>query len=82
MEWWAILALVLGIPIVLLPVAFVWYLNVSGLYHVISDARQRQRRRAEALRKTEKAVRGRVLVGTANKREEESPEALGAPRTP
>jgi hypothetical protein len=45
MEWQIILALVLGIPAILLPVAFVWYLNVSGLYRVVRDARQRQKRR-------------------------------------
>ena len=45
MEWQVILALVLGIPAILLPVAFIWYLNVSGLYQVVRDARQRQKRR-------------------------------------
>ena len=53
MQWYLILALVLAIPIVLLPVALVWYLNISGLYQVIRDVlrRQQQRRKAEALRK-------------------------------
>jgi hypothetical protein len=41
-----ILGVVLGIPLVLLPIAFVWYLNVSGLLQVIRDARQRAKRRA------------------------------------
>ncbi len=45
MGWQVVLALVLGIPAVLLPVAFVWYLNISGLYQVVRDARQRQKRR-------------------------------------
>jgi len=45
MEWQVILALVLGIPALLLPVAFVWYLNISGLYQVVRDARQRQKAR-------------------------------------
>lgn len=31
MEWQLILALVIMIPIVLLPVAFVWYLNLGGM---------------------------------------------------
>ena len=58
MEWYVILALVVAIPIVLLPVAFVWYLNASGLFQVIRDTLQRrqQRRKAEALR--------RVTLGT------------------
>ena len=56
MEWYIILALVLGIPLILLPVAFVWYLNISGLYQVIQARRQRERRRAEARREAQKAV--------------------------
>ena len=56
MEWYIILALVLGIPIILLPVAFVWYLNVSGIYQVIRDMRQRQKRRVEALKGTKEAA--------------------------
>ena len=57
MEWYVILALVLAAPAILLPAAFVWYLNVSGLFRVMRDARQRQKRRAEAIRKAEQAVR-------------------------
>ena len=57
MEWYVILALVLGIPIILFPVAFIWYLNVSGLYQVIRDIRQRQKRRARAMREAERVVR-------------------------
>jgi len=57
MEWYVILALVLGIPIILFPVAFIWYLNVSGLYQVIRDIRQRQKRRARAMREAERIVR-------------------------
>jgi hypothetical protein len=56
MEWYIILALVLGIPLILLPVAFVWYLNISGLYQVIRSARQRERRRAEARREAQRVV--------------------------
>jgi hypothetical protein len=52
MEWQVIVALVLAAPLILLPVAFVWYLNVSGLYQVIRDARKR------------KAARERVKVVT------------------
>ena len=50
MEWLWILVVVLAAPIILLPVAFVWYLNVSGLYRVFSDARQRNKNRSEARR--------------------------------
>lgn len=46
-----ILGVVLGIPLILLPIAFVWYLNMSGLLQVIRDARQRAKRRAAAAEK-------------------------------
>jgi len=53
MEWYFILALVLAIPVILIPAAFIWYLNASGLYTVI---RETQKRRA-ARRKRLKEVR-------------------------
>ena len=50
MSWPIIVGLVLGIPLILLPVAFVWYLNISGLYQVLKATRARNKRRAEALK--------------------------------
>jgi hypothetical protein len=46
MAWQIILGVVLGIPMVLFPIALVWYLNVSGLYQVMRDARARQKKQA------------------------------------
>ncbi len=37
-----ILALVIAIPIILFPAAFVWYLNVGGIYAAIKEARERR----------------------------------------
>ena len=39
MEWQVILALVIVIPLILFPAAFVWYLNVGGLYAAIKEGR-------------------------------------------
>ena len=47
MEWQLILALVLAIPIILFPVAFVWYINIEGIAHAVREAR-----RAKATQKT------------------------------
>lgn len=45
MQWEFVVALVVVIPIILLPVAFIWYsLNISGLYRVIKDKHQRRKR--------------------------------------
>jgi len=39
MEWQIIVALVIAIPVILLPVAFVWYLNIGGVVHAVREAR-------------------------------------------
>ena len=42
MEWQILVALVIAIPIILFPVAFVWYLNIGGIYAAIKEARARR----------------------------------------
>lgn len=42
MEWQLILALVLAIPVLLIPLALVWYINVGGIYLAIKEARARR----------------------------------------
>lgn len=42
MEWQIILALVVAAPIILIPVAFVWYLNIGGFYAAVREARKRR----------------------------------------
>lgn len=42
MQWEFIVALVLGIPVILFPVVFVWYLNIGGIYAAIQEARRRR----------------------------------------
>ena len=53
MEWQVILALVLAIPLMLIPVALVWYINIGGIYIAIKEARAR---RAAAERKQVKKL--------------------------
>jgi hypothetical protein len=50
MEWYVILVLVLGIPIILFPAAYVWYLNVGGIYSAIKEAREKKAARREELK--------------------------------
>ena len=40
MEWPIILLLVLAVPVILLPVALVWYLNIGALYAAIKERRK------------------------------------------
>ena len=42
MEWQIIVALVVTIPILLIPVVFIWYLNIGGIYAAIREARERR----------------------------------------
>lgn len=39
MQWEFIVALVIGIPIILFPAAFVWYLNIGGIFALIRERR-------------------------------------------
>ena len=45
MEWQVIVALVVILPVILFPAAFVWYLNIGG---VVAAVREASKRRAEA----------------------------------
>ena len=47
MEWQFIVAMVVIIPVILLPVAFVWYLNLGGLYVAVREAGRRRAARHE-----------------------------------
>jgi hypothetical protein len=42
-----IIALVIAIPVILFPVAFIWFVNVSGLWTVWKESRAREKRRAK-----------------------------------
>jgi hypothetical protein len=42
MRWEFIVALIIAIPIILLPVAFVWYLNIGNIYSAIRRARAKK----------------------------------------
>jgi hypothetical protein len=55
MQWEFIVALVIAIPIILFPVAFVWYLNIGGIYAAIKEARARRAVREKGVRAAVKA---------------------------
>ena len=57
MEWYAVLILVLLIPVILFPAAFVWYLSIGGIYAVIREARKRR-----AARKHEEGETGGLAI--------------------
>jgi len=55
MQWEFVIALVVGIPIILFPAAFVWYLNVGGLLTFIREWRARRVARQKVARAADRA---------------------------
>jgi hypothetical protein len=53
MDGGMILALAIGIPVILFPAAFVWYLNISGIYTVLVETRKRRVAREQRARLAE-----------------------------
>lgn len=41
MQWQLMVALVLAIPILLFPVAYIWYINVGGIVAAIRERKAR-----------------------------------------
>ena len=42
MEWQLVIALVIAVPVILFPAAFVWYLNLGGLYAAVKEAKAKK----------------------------------------
>ena len=40
MEWPIILVIILIVPIILIPIAFIWYLNIGGIIAVINERKK------------------------------------------
>ena len=47
-----IIALVLAIPVILFPAAFVWYLNIGGIVQAIREARVAREKKAATAKTT------------------------------
>ena len=53
MEWQVVIAMIVAIPVILFPVALVWYLNLRGIYSALKETRAR---RAALRKKYEKVT--------------------------
>ena len=42
MQWELVVALVIAVPVILFPVAYVWYINIGGIYAAIKRAREKR----------------------------------------
>ncbi|OGO39703.1 MAG: hypothetical protein A2147_05835 [Chloroflexi bacterium RBG_16_57_8] len=56
MDWQITVALVIAVPVILLPVAFVWYLNGAGMYRAFQAAMERRRAAREKTTETASKV--------------------------
>ncbi len=55
MEWEFVIALIIAIPVILFPAAFVWYLNIHGVLRAVREAR---RKKQEATATREEKAKG------------------------
>jgi len=44
----AIIAIVIAVPVILIPVVFIWFINITGLWTVWKESRAREKRRIKA----------------------------------
>jgi hypothetical protein len=63
MEWQIIVALLVAIPVILFPAAFIWYLNVGGIFEVVREALARRTFRSGRGRATRKPVAPGMATG-------------------
>ena len=47
MQWELIVALIVAIPVILFPAAFIWFLNISGILTVYKESRAKAKRQAK-----------------------------------
>jgi hypothetical protein len=54
MHWEFIVALVIALPVILFPVALIWYLNIGGIYAALRKAREKRLARKMSMAVSEK----------------------------
>jgi hypothetical protein len=59
MQWEFIVALVVAVPIILFPVAFLWYLNAGGIYAAVKQAWEKR----AAAKEKDRAVADQQTAG-------------------
>ena len=52
MEWQIVVALVIAVPVILFPAAFVWYLNIGGIAQAVREARAARAKKAATAKTT------------------------------
>ena len=47
MQWELVVALVIAVPIILFPVALIWYMNVGGIFTAARDVKLARNKKTE-----------------------------------
>lgn len=55
MEWQIIIALVVAVPVILVPLVLVWYLNIGGILAAVREVRARRAARKKGIKVAAKA---------------------------
>ena len=42
MQWELVVTLVIAIPVILFPAAYIWYLNIGGIFAAVKEAREKK----------------------------------------
>lgn len=53
MQWELVVILVIAIPVILFPAAYIWYLNIGGLVLLFKEAREKRAIRKKAKQELE-----------------------------
>jgi hypothetical protein len=53
MELGMVVALVIAIPVILFPAAFIWYLNIGGIVAAVREARTAKAKKAATAKATQ-----------------------------
>ena len=48
MKWEFVIALLIAIPVILFPAAYIWYINIGGVYTAIREAKAKRLARQKA----------------------------------
>ena len=52
MEWQIIVALVVAIPVILFPAAYIWYINIGGIVLAVRERRAAKAKKAATVKAT------------------------------
>ncbi len=52
MQWQLIVALVVAVPVILFPAAYVWYINIGGVVQAVREAKAAREKKAAAVKTT------------------------------